>query len=72
MVLSVVLNSEHYEKVNGMVPLTDKSIYIIGPMKLQNALMAFFLHQDTGARCLTIEYFKDIDFTGYISYMIIR
>ncbi|UCF85172.1 MAG: response regulator transcription factor [Desulfobacteraceae bacterium] len=57
------MSSEQYEKKNGMVPLTDKSIYIIGPMKLQNALMAFFLQQATGAKCLTIEYFRDIDFT---------
>ena len=44
-----------------MVPLTDKSIYIVGPMKLQNALMAFFLQQATGAKCLAVEYFSSID-----------
>jgi DNA-binding CsgD family transcriptional regulator len=56
------MRSKHYEKVNGMVPLTDKSIYIIGPMKLQNALMAFYLHQATGAKCLSVEYLSDIKF----------
>jgi DNA-binding CsgD family transcriptional regulator len=45
-----------------MDSLTDKSIYIIGPMKLQNALMAFFLQQAIGAKCLTSEYFSDIEF----------
>ena len=45
-----------------MDSLTDKSIYIIGPMKLQNALMAFFLQQATGAKCLGVEYFSDIEF----------
>ena len=48
--------------INGMIPLTDKSIYIIGPMKLQNALMAFFLQQSTGAKCLALDYFSDIEF----------
>jgi DNA-binding CsgD family transcriptional regulator len=48
--------------INGMTPLTDKSIYIIGPMKLQNALMAFFLQQATGAMCLAAEYFSDLEF----------
>jgi DNA-binding CsgD family transcriptional regulator len=62
MGLSFVLSSDHYEKVNGMVPLTDKSIYIIGPMKLQNALMAFFLQQATGAKSLALDYFSGIEF----------
>ena len=48
--------------INGMIPLTDKSIYILGPMKLQNALMAFFLQQATGANCLALDYFSDIEF----------
>jgi LuxR family transcriptional regulator of csgAB operon len=52
----------NYKKVKGMDSLTDKSIFIIGPMKLQNALMAFFLQQATGAKCLTGEYFSDIEF----------
>ena len=55
------MSSDQYKK-NVMVPLTDKSIYIIGPMKLQNALMVFFLQQATGARCLTAEYFSEIEF----------
>ena len=45
-----------------MDSLADKSIYIIGPMKLQNALMAFFLQQSTGAKCLALDYFSDIEF----------
>ena len=48
--------------VNGMDSLTDKLIYIIGPMKLQNALMVFFLQQATGAKCLTVKNFSDIEF----------
>jgi LuxR family transcriptional regulator of csgAB operon len=31
-----------------------KRIYIVGPRKLQNALMAFYLEQQTGAICRTI------------------
>ena len=45
-----------------MIPLTDKSVYIIGPMKLQNALMAFYLQQATGAKCRALDYFSDIEF----------
>ena len=32
--------------------LADRLIYIIGPQSLQNELMAFFLHQETGATCM--------------------
>jgi LuxR family transcriptional regulator of csgAB operon len=44
-----------------MVPLTNKSIYIVGPLKLQNALMAFFLQQATRAKCRTIGCLSDIE-----------
>ena len=43
-----------------MVPLTGKIIYIVGPINLQNALLALFLEQATGARCLTEENLIDI------------
>ena len=62
MVLCLVLSSKLYEKVNDMVPLTNNTIYIIGPMKLQNELMAFFLQQATGAKCFALDYFSDIEF----------
>jgi len=32
--------------------LTDKMVYIVGPLKLQNDLMALFLNLETGAKCL--------------------
>ncbi|MGD2126551.1 MAG: LuxR C-terminal-related transcriptional regulator [Desulfobacteraceae bacterium] len=32
-------------------PLKDKFIYIVGPRRLQNELMLFFLEQKTGATC---------------------
>jgi DNA-binding NarL/FixJ family response regulator len=32
--------------------LADRLIYIIGPQSLQNELMASFLHQETGAKCM--------------------
>ena len=47
-------------KDKGMTPLTDKLIYIVGPLKLQNALMASFLGRETGAKCLAAEKFHDI------------
>ena len=37
------------------VLLTDKSIYVVGPSELQNSLMASFLNQTTGAKCLVVE-----------------
>jgi hypothetical protein len=32
--------------------LTDKLVYIVSPLKLQNDLMALFLNRETGAKCL--------------------
>ena len=43
--------------------LTDKLVYIVGPMKLQNDLMAFFLKQATGAKCLVCKDLRDIPVT---------
>lgn len=36
-------------------PLTDKSVYVVGPNRLQNSLMASFLSETTGAECLAVE-----------------
>ena len=47
-------------KVGGITTLTDRLIYIVGPLKLQNALMASFLERETGAKCLAVEKFHDI------------
>jgi len=47
-------------KVGGMTTLTDRLIYIAGPLKLQNALMASFLERETGAKCLAVEKFHVI------------
>lgn len=35
-------------------PLKDRSIYIVGPGKLQNELMTFFLDQQAGMKCRTV------------------
>lgn len=43
-----------------MIPLTGKLIYIVGQSRLQNVLMAFFLERETGAKCLTVGDFHDI------------
>lgn len=37
--------------------LKDKSIIIIGPRQLQNALITYFLVKETGARCLALDNF---------------
>ena len=46
--------------IGSMSTLTDRLIYIVGPLKLQNALMASFLERETGAKCLAVEKFHDI------------
>ena len=40
--------------------LTDKSIFVVGPRKLQNHLMASYLAQATGANCAAVGRFGDI------------
>lgn len=40
--------------------LLGRVVHIIGPLKLQNALLGFFLGQKAGARCLTGEDFKKV------------
>jgi DNA-binding NarL/FixJ family response regulator len=40
------------EKQNATPP-AEKQIYILGPMSMQNELLADFLGQSTGAKCLT-------------------
>jgi len=42
-------------KNNASVRLTGKSIYIIGPQRMQNELTASFLEQEIGARCVVGE-----------------
>ena len=40
---------------NWTAPISDKTIYIVGPGQLQNSLMASSLSQATGAKCLVVE-----------------
>jgi len=42
------------------VSLTDRVIYTIGAYRVQNELMASFLHEKTGAKCLTADNVRDI------------
>ncbi len=41
-------------------PMRDKLIYVVGPLKLQNTLMASFLERETGVKCLAAETLRDI------------
>ncbi|MCK4822072.1 response regulator transcription factor, partial [bacterium] len=43
--------------------LTDKLVYIVGPLKLQNDLMALFLKREAGAKCLVGKDFRHIPVT---------
>lgn len=43
-----------------MTSLKDRLVYIVGPLKLQNALLASFLERETGMNCLAVERLHDI------------
>ena len=43
-----------------MAALKNKQIYVIGPLKAQNELMAFFLEQETGASCRAVRNFGGV------------
>jgi LuxR family transcriptional regulator of csgAB operon len=47
-------------RMEAAMTMTEKEIFIVGPLKLQNALMRSFLMQETGAACQTLEHFSDI------------
>ncbi len=47
--------SGHIGAESSPVLSEGKAIYILGPIHLQNSLMASFLEGSTGARCLAIE-----------------
>jgi DNA-binding CsgD family transcriptional regulator len=46
------MTHEGSSKERGIIPLTNKVIYIIGPQRFQNELMVSFLTRETGATCL--------------------
>jgi len=67
--LSEMLDSHVTKNEESPHSLTGNLIYIVGPGRLQNELMAFFLGQQTGAKVLTRENFHsaqgiDDDHTG--------
>jgi LuxR family transcriptional regulator of csgAB operon len=49
----------------------EKSVYIVGPMKFQNELLASFLSRNTGFRCFKTGHFGDIDFDNAWDTMIL-
>jgi DNA-binding CsgD family transcriptional regulator len=58
------MSSRAYKINNDAVLLEHNLIYVVGPIKAQNALMASYLEQDTGARCLPIENLNEVPVTG--------
>ena len=54
--------SQESQKDSLSDPAIDSLVCVVGPRKLQNELLASFLEQMTGARCLAIESSKDITF----------
>lgn len=49
-----------YKMDKNSATLTDCFIYIIGTFRVQNELMASFLHQKTGAKCLKADNVRNI------------
>ena len=58
------MSSKAYKIDNNAVPLEHNLIYVVGPMKAQNILMASYLERETGAECLAIENFAEVPVTG--------
>ena len=54
------MSSEEPGKDHEALPLAGKLVYVIGPRKLQNNLLATFLGQKTGATCSAVGDFNDI------------
>ena len=46
-----------------MTSLTDKQIYVVGPLKAQNQLLASHLEEQTGAKCLAVKNLRDLQTT---------
>ena len=51
---------EHGQREKNMSASAERVVYIIGPRNFQNALLAFFLEEKTGARCLTGAHLGDV------------
>jgi DNA-binding NarL/FixJ family response regulator len=49
------MSSNDSPKEKDLRQLADRVIYIVGPRSLQNELMAFFLHHETGATCMAMK-----------------
>lgn len=62
--LSQMVHSDPAKKDEGLGSLKGKLVFVSGPVRLQNELMAFFLEQQTGTTCLTgqnLHSIQDID-----------
>jgi DNA-binding NarL/FixJ family response regulator len=58
------MNSEIPKRDNSQMPLTNKQIYVVGPKRLQNELIATFLEQETGAQCVPKSSIQHISLTN--------
>jgi DNA-binding CsgD family transcriptional regulator len=57
------MNSEISQSNSSHMPLTNKVIYVLGPRRFQNELIASFLERETGARCVPAQNIRQILFT---------
>ena len=58
-----VMSSRAYKINNDAAPLEHNLIYVVGPIRAQNALMASYLERETGAKCIPIENFSEVSVT---------
>ena len=67
--------SKYHKKSNFTDPLAQKMIYIVGPVRSNNSLLASFLKREIGAKCLVLESLskipkKDYENTGQINLVL--
>ncbi len=58
------MDPKKYEKDKPPIALPAKSIYVVGPLSPQNALIASFLENAIGAKCRVAESFREIPKTA--------
>jgi DNA-binding NarL/FixJ family response regulator len=56
-----ITDEQYGPQTDHEIALQDRVIYIVGPIKLQNSLLASFLEQETGIKCHIVEKFNRLD-----------
>jgi len=54
------MDAQYSSQTDHEIDLQDRIIYVVGPVKLQNSLLASFLEQETGVKCHVVEKFNSV------------